>query len=161
MNNTRCLFPGVLLASLLVLAGTCLASDKNDHFGWLFGTWSMTADEDHSPPDSLTSCANGTVPACDDQRKEQTNACFVRKGMVFLVIPQAKGLVALALVPDVGKSTLTFTSPRPARRTVLIASDRGAAPSAKQSAIHSIRGAVRFGTLKLSGFYSKESHLVA
>jgi hypothetical protein len=112
MINARRFLPAVLLAPLLVLAGTSWSSDKKDHFGWLFGTWTMTVDEDHGPADSMTFRADGTFASYDDQCREHANSYFVRKGMVFLVIPQAKGPVALVLVPDASKSTLTFTSPR-------------------------------------------------
>jgi hypothetical protein len=112
MIKTSRILPVVLLAPLLALAGAAHSSQNSESAGWLVGTWKMISDEDHGTLESIVFRADGRFATYDEQCKEHTNSYFVRNGMVFLVVPQAKGPVALILVPDAKRSSMTFTSPR-------------------------------------------------
>src|SRR3546814_18216981 len=102
----------LLVASTIALPSTACSTDDGDAPNWLLGTLDKTSDEDGGPPDSITFKSSGIFVTYDSQCNEHTNSYFVGKGMVFLVIPLAKGPVALVLNPSSDRLSMTFTSPR-------------------------------------------------
>jgi hypothetical protein len=129
MTKVNRAFRLLLVSSMLAVLGAACAADKAVAPEWLLGTWAKTIDEDNGPPDSITFRADGTFATYDDQCKEHTNAYFINNGMVFLVIPLAKGPVALVLQPDSDHSSMKFTSPRTQNNAVYAPSD---APHCRQ-----------------------------
>ncbi len=113
----------VLVMCVLVLPGTAYSADNDAAPKWLIGTWDKTLDEDGGPPDSITFKSNGIFVTYDSQCNEHTNSYFVERGMVFLIIPLAKGPVALVLTPSSDRSSMTFTSPRTRNNAVYEPSD--------------------------------------
>lgn len=110
----------LLVSSLLMVLGTACAGARAAAPAWPIGTWEKTIDEDNGPPDSITFRVDGTFATYDDQCREHTNAYFINNGMVFLLIPLAKGPVALVLKPDDDHSSMTFTSPRTQNNAVYV-----------------------------------------
>ena len=112
----------ISLSTGLALSGSACSADTAGDADWPLGTWIKTIDEDNGPPDSITFRADGTFATYDNQCKEHTNAYFIEKGMVFLVIPLAKGPVALVLQPTGDKTSMSFTSPRTQNNAVYVPS---------------------------------------
>ncbi len=112
----------LFLPVVLALSSTACSTNTKDDSKWLLGTWEKTADEDNGPPDSITFRVDGTFVTYDKQCKEHANDYFVEKDMVFLVIPLAKGPVALVLQPASDRSSMSFTSPRTQNRATYVPS---------------------------------------
>lgn len=113
----------LLITCVLALPGISCSAHNGGAPRWLLGTWDKTLDEDGGPPDSITFKSNGMFVTYDSQCNEHTNSYFVEKGMVFLIIPLAKGPVALVLTPSADRSSMTFTSPRTQNNAVYEPSD--------------------------------------
>ncbi|MCR6663804.1 MAG: hypothetical protein NVV60_11850 [Luteimonas sp.] len=99
----------ISLSTTLAFSGSACSTDTAGDANWPLGTWVKTVDEDNGPPDSITFRADGTFATYDNQCKEHTNTYFVEKDMVFLVIPLAKGPIALVLQPTADKKSMSFT----------------------------------------------------
>lgn len=119
---SRILQVSLLTPAIAFSAGVCLA-DSTDSTEWLVGTWTKTIDEDSGPPDSIIFRADGTFATYDGKCKERINSYFLENGMIFLVIPLAKGPTALVLQPSADRSDMTFTSPRTQNNAVYTRSD--------------------------------------
>lgn len=112
----------VLLSAALAFSGSACSTDRAGESDWPVGTWVKTIDEDNGPPDSVTFRSDGTFATYDKQCRVHTNAYFVEKGMIFLIIPLKKGPVALIFRPNADKSSMSFTSPRTQNNAVYVPS---------------------------------------